>query len=99
KGSRASFFQLLKVAYQAIKAADPSAQVLIGSLNYNPTWLNDVFKADQADPDSAANQGFFDGLGLHSYGRSIGIYNMAVKAHQVMANFGYTGKVLIATEL
>ncbi len=98
-GSRADFYLLLKVAYQAIKAADPSAQVLIGSLNYNPTWLNDVFKADQADPDSAANQGFFDGLGLHSYGRSIGIYNMAVKAHQVMANFGYTGKVLIATEL
>ncbi|MGH2346312.1 MAG: endo-1,4-beta-xylanase, partial [Chloroflexota bacterium] len=98
-GSRADFYLLLKVAYQAIKAADPSAQVLIGSLNYNPTWLNDVFKADQADPDSAANQGFFDGLGLHSYGRSIGIYNMAVKAHQVLANFGYTGKVLIATEL
>jgi hypothetical protein len=98
-GSRATFYLLLKVAYEAVKAADPNAQVLIGSLNYNPTWLNDVFTADAADPTSAANQGYFDGLGLHSYGRSIGIYNMAVQAHQVLDHFGYTGKVLIATEL
>ncbi len=98
-GSRASFYLLLKVAYEAVKAADPIAQVLIGSLNYNPTWLNDVFTADAADPTSAANHGYFDGLGLHSYGRSIGIYNTAVQAHQVLDHFGYTGKVLIATEL
>ncbi|HXT35723.1 MAG TPA: hypothetical protein VN837_09115, partial [Chloroflexota bacterium] len=87
------------VAYQAIKAADPSAQVLIGSLNYNPTWLNDVFAADDADPDSVANHGYFDGLGLHSYGRSIGIYTMARQAEQVLTHYGMTNKLLVATEL
>ncbi len=98
-GSRAQFYLLLKVAYEAVKAADPNAKVLIGSLNYNPTWLNDVFTADAADPTSAANNGYFDALGLHSYGRSIGIYDTAVQAHQVLDHFGYTGKELIATEL
>lgn len=98
-GSRADYFQLLKVGYQAIKAADPAAQVITGSLNYNPTWLNDVFSADTADPEAAANGYFFDAVGLHSYGRSSGLYTMGQSARAVMSHFGFTGKAVIATEM
>ena len=78
-GSAADFFQLLKVAYQAIKAADPNAQVITGSLNYNPSWLSGVFAADLADPGSRVNNYYFDTVGLHSYGRAVAPYILGSK--------------------
>ena len=98
-GSRADFFQLLKVAYLAIKANDPNAQVITGSLNYNPTWLNDVFKADLADPDAPTNNYYFDAVGLHSYGRAVAIYDLARQTRGILGNFHIAGKAIMATEL
>ena len=98
-GSAADFFQLLKVAYQAIKAADPTAQVLTGSLNYNPSWLGKVFAADQADPGSLVNNYYFDAVGLHSYGRAVAPYTLGQQTQQVLAQYGISNKTIIATEL
>lgn len=98
-GSQTDFFQLLKVAYLAIKSADPNAQVITGSLNYNPTWLNSVFAADRADPQAAANNFYFDAVGIHSYGRAAGIYDLSHTAQTVLARAGIAGKPVIATEL
>ena len=98
-GSRAQFFQLLKVAYLAIKAADPNARVITGSLNYNPTWLNDVLKADIADPAAFANNYYFDAIGIHSYGRAIAPYNIGQTAHALLKQYSIPDKPVFATEL
>ena len=98
-GSRADFFQLLKVGYLAVKAADPAAQVITGSLNYNPSWLNEVFKADVADPDAQANNYYFDIVGIHSYGRATAPYGLGQSAHAILKNFGIPDRPVFATEL
>ncbi|MDB5059214.1 MAG: exported protein of unknown function, partial [Chloroflexi bacterium] len=98
-GSRADFFQLLKVGYQAVKAADPQAQVITGSLNYNPSWINDVLRADVADPDAQANNYYFDALGIHSYGRAIAPFTLGQAAHNALKQYGIPDKPVFATEL
>jgi hypothetical protein len=98
-GSRADYFQLLKVGYLAVKAADPAAQVITGSLNYNPSWLNEVFKADVADPDAVANNYYFDIVGIHSYGRAIAPYSLGESAHAILKNFGISDRPVFATEV
>jgi hypothetical protein len=98
-GSAADFFQLIKVAYQAIKAADPAAQVITGSLNYNPSWLGGVFTADRADPGAHVNNYYFDAVGLHSYGRAVAPYALGQQTQQLLSQYGISGKTIIATEL
>ncbi len=69
-GTPGDYAQLLAVAYQAVKRADPSAQVLFaglalnfGSANENPQF----FQQALSDPRFPAAQ-FFDVANFHSYG-------------------------------
>jgi cell division septation protein DedD len=59
-GSVAQYVSLLKVAYPAIKAADPSAQVVLGGPSENDTtWLAAAY--------AAGMQGSFDVMATHPY--------------------------------
>lgn len=72
QGSPQEYAQLLATAYTAIKSADPTAKVILGSLsnpqhsgtkaNSNPTFLDEIL-ADKVYP--AAN--YFDIIGIHFY--------------------------------
>ncbi len=68
-GSAAEFAQLVRVSYQAIKAADPSATVVLGGIlrGVNIGRTDAIFAAIAALPDAAANHYYFDVLGYHSY--------------------------------
>lgn len=63
-GSAAQYAELLAVSYKAIKAADPNATVLFGSLalsqDANPDFFADVF-FNPAKPQ-------FDAVGLYAFG-------------------------------
>ena len=69
QGTAAQYAQLLKVAYLAIKAANPDATVLFGGLAYwyNPNFYKQVLDAIAADPESASFHGYFDVMSLHLY--------------------------------
>ncbi len=69
QGTAAQYAQLLKVAYLAIKAANPDATVLFGGLAYwyNPDFYKQVLDAIAADPESASFHGYFDVMSLHLY--------------------------------
>ncbi len=72
QGSSQEYAQLLATAYNAIKRADPTAKVILGSLsnplhsgtksNSNPTFLDEIL-TDETYP--AAN--YFDIIGIHFY--------------------------------
>ncbi len=70
-GSMADYYQLLKVAYIAIKQVDPNAKIHLGGMTYwhDPSWLGRFLKVVAADPDAAANNYFFDVISLHIYFR------------------------------
>ena len=77
-GSAADYARLLKVGYQAAKAADPSATVLFGGLMYwaNPAFFEDVLAVLSEDPDAPANNYFFDVMSVHFYSRSSDAFDM-----------------------
>ena len=59
-GTAADYVALLEPCYTAVKAADPSALVVLGAPAYNDTdWLDDVFAAGAV--------GSFDVLATHPY--------------------------------
>jgi len=59
-GTPAAYVNLLKAAYQAIKAANPSATVIAGSVtNIDTNWINQFIQA--------GGLAYADGLSLHPY--------------------------------
>ncbi len=66
-GTSAQYAKLLSFAYKQVKAADPSATVLLGGLslggNANQTFLRDILE----DPDYPAWESF-EVMNFHSYG-------------------------------
>jgi hypothetical protein len=70
-GSTRDYYQLLKVAYQVIKQADPSATIHLGGLTYwhDPGYLRRFLQVVVADPEAAANNYYFDVISLHIYFR------------------------------
>ncbi len=68
-GTPADYARLLKVAYVAVKQADPNATIAFGGLAHfeKPDWLNDVLNVIAADPMSATYHGFMDAVASHNY--------------------------------
>ncbi|MBN2005124.1 MAG: cellulase family glycosylhydrolase [Anaerolineae bacterium] len=84
-GTPEQYAQMLKVGYQAIKAADPSATVLFGGLAYwgNPNFHNEVLIHLLAtDPQTLANNSYFDVMSLHLYSNAY--HNHTISA-QIMS--------------
>jgi hypothetical protein len=75
-GSLDDYVQLQKVAYQAIKAGNPSATVLpFGAAwwyDYGDT-ISQMLDKLAADPEAAANNYYFDVANLHLYSRAADI--------------------------
>jgi hypothetical protein len=77
-GSDADYARLLKVGYQATKAACPDCTVLFAGLHYwaDPTFFERVLDIVNNDPDAPANNTFFDVMSLHLYSRSSNAYDV-----------------------
>jgi hypothetical protein len=71
-GTEAEYAQLLKVGYQAVKAADPDATVLFAGLHYwaDPTYFERVLDILNDDPTAPDNDHFFDVMSVHLYSRA-----------------------------
>ncbi|HVC35525.1 MAG TPA: hypothetical protein VNL16_18605 [Chloroflexota bacterium] len=74
-----AYYQLVKTGYLAVKAADPSATVLLGGLAFpynNQDFFPQFLAQVTADPSAAANHGYFDVLPFHSYDRVMRTYQL-----------------------
>ena len=76
-GTSTDYTQLLKVGYQATKAACPDCTVLFGGLHYwiNPKYYRWVLNQINQDPTAPQNNYFFDVMSVHLYSRSSSIYD------------------------
>ncbi|MFN2285385.1 MAG: glycosyl hydrolase [Anaerolineae bacterium] len=77
-GSEGDYAQLLKVGYQATKAACPDCTVLFAGLYpwADLTFFERVLDIINDDPDAPANNDFFDVMSIHLYGRSDDAYSV-----------------------
>jgi hypothetical protein len=89
-----SYVALLRVAHHAIKAADPSATVLLAALT-NHSWddLRSIYKVH-------GSRGLFSDVAVDPYTRSArGVITILSYVRQVMNQYGDGRKPLIATEV
>jgi hypothetical protein len=95
-GGDAKYELLLKVGYQAAKAADPTVTVLFGGLWYwiDPTFFPRVLTIIARDPEARANNYFFDGVAYHPYTSVYNVPNFATLARSQMAAAGIPAKPL-----
>ncbi len=79
-GTPQQYYLLLKVAYQVVKFADPSATVIMGGQAYwpYPTWFDAFLDALLADDPGArrANNDYFDVVAGHWYSNPRHIWRM-----------------------
>ncbi len=88
-GTSAEYAQMLKVAYRAIRAACPDCTVLFGGIMYyeKPDFYRWVLNNLKNDPEGAANNYFFDAMGVHLYSRSSSIYDVVQVIRSGMREF------------
>ena len=77
-GTTRDYYQLVKVAYQVMKDADPEAVIHLGGMTYwhDPTYLRRFLQVVTADPTAADNNYYFDIITYHVYFRPETIYTI-----------------------
>lgn len=88
-GTSVDYAQLLKVGYQATKAACPDCTVLFGGLHFwaNPSFYRWVLNILNDDPTAPENNYFFDVMSLHTYSRSWDAYWLVETVREGMLDF------------
>ena len=86
-GSDADYAQLLKVGYQATKAACPDCTVLFAGLHYwaDRTFFERVLDVLNDDPEAPANNYFFDVMSVHLYSRASSVYDEVTEIRHRMS--------------
>jgi hypothetical protein len=99
-GTSTDYARLLKVGYQATKAACPDCKVLFGGLHYwaNQSYHRWVLSQLNADPDAVANNHFFDVMSIHLYSRSSSIYDEVDNIRSGMSTYGVGDHPIWLTE-
>jgi hypothetical protein len=99
-GTSTDYTQLLKVGYQATKAACPDCKVLFGGLHYwaNRDYYRWVLRQINQDPQAPQNNYFFDIMSVHLYSRSSTIYDEILNIRAGMTTYNVGGHPIWLTE-
>ena len=99
-GTSTEYAQLLKVGYQATKAACPDCTVLFGGLHYwaNTSYYRWVLNTINDDPAAPSSNYFFDVMSVHLYSRSASIYDEVNNIRSGMSDYNVGDHPLWLTE-
>jgi hypothetical protein len=88
-GTKADYYQLLKVAYKAIRSVDPSAPVLMAGLMYwgEPTFLEELLAMARQDPEGPGHNYFFDAVAWHVYSRPTDVYERVRRSRLLLQTY------------
>ncbi|HEY8743779.1 MAG TPA: hypothetical protein VIU62_11805, partial [Chloroflexota bacterium] len=94
-GDAPTYYQLLKVADQAIKSVQPGAKVVVAGTTFywdanagKPQFLAQVLDAAAADPAGPANGDFFDAVAAHVYTTASNAYWVPKTFSDLLAKHG-----------
>ena len=96
RGSKQDYARLLKVAYFAVKHADPGAEVIFGAManNYlDENYYRDVLQILSSDPQAQQYGYFHDIFATHNYYYPWGNLYQIERARNVMALYGINKRV------
>ncbi len=99
-GTSTDYTQLLKVGYQATKAACPDCKVLFGGLHYwaNRNYYRWVLRQINQDPEAPSNNYFFDIMSVHLYSRSSNTYDEIANIRSGMTTYNVGDHPIWLTE-
>jgi hypothetical protein len=99
-GTSTDYAQLLKVGYQATKAACPDCTVLFGGIFYwaNPNHYRWILNTLNQDPAAPQNNYFFDVMSVHLYHRSSDIYDKVNEIRSGMSVYNVADHPIWLTE-
>ena len=89
-GSVEDYYQMVKVAYQVMKATDPQAKIHIGGMTHwhDPGYLRRFLQVVVNDPEAAENNYFFDVITYHIYFRPETISSIVGNGFAVQQQLG-----------
>jgi hypothetical protein len=94
-GSFEDYYQLLKVSYQAIKANNPQAKVIMAGMAYwfdrgfdRPPYLASLLEVAGRDPSARANDWYFDIVAVHTYTNPLNSYTQPMIMRRIMEERG-----------
>jgi hypothetical protein len=101
-GTITDLYQLVKVASQAVKKANPDAKIVLPGMTYwwdkeggRPLYLERFLEVAAHDPTAAAHGDYFDIVDLHQYGNPLNTY-VATRVYQrALATYGLSRPIWI----
>lgn len=94
-GSITDLYQLVKVASEAVKKANPDARIALPGMTYwwdkdggRPLYLARFLEAAAQDPSAAAHGDYFDVVVLHQYTNPLNTYAAIKVLQRALAVFG-----------
>jgi hypothetical protein len=106
EGSLDDYFQMLKVAYLALKQGNTDAEVILAGTTYwhdvnagRRLYMDRLLERIQADPDAAKNDDYFNVLSLHIYFRTETVYDIVHAMRDLLDKYGLGDKRIWINEL
>jgi hypothetical protein len=94
-GSITDMYQLVKVASQAVKKANPDAKIALPGLTYwfdkqdnRPLYLARFMEAASKDPSAAEHGDYFDIVILHQYSNPLNVYVATQLLQRALTMYG-----------
>ena len=94
-GSEEEFWQLQKVAHQAVKRVNPEAKVLLPGFSYwhareadLEPYLERLLEVAEKDSSAKKNDWYFDGVPLHPYANPLNSYALPELYRRILADHG-----------
>jgi hypothetical protein len=101
-GGEDDYYQLLKVAYQAVKKANPNARIALGGMTYwydklnnRVPYLERLLYLMAKDPTAAKYNNYFDIVTIHQYSNPLNIYAATVKFRKILDIYGLRKQIWI----
>lgn len=101
-GSFEEYYELVKVAYQAAKAANPQSKVLLGGFAYwldqahgRPPYLASLLEVASRDRTARANGYYFDAVVVHTYANPLNSYAVPMLMRRILRDRGLEKPVWI----
>ncbi len=101
-GGVSDYAKLLKVGYQAAKAANPNVKVMTAGVTYwtdiygqRPQYFGRLLDELGKDPSAGANNWFFDVATLHLYTNPEGLFKVPNLFHGLMQSHGFDKPIWI----
>lgn len=89
------YYQLLKVAYLAVKRANPNARVALAGMTYwfdhmngRVPYLEQLLYLARLDPTAQAHNNYFDIVTLHQYSNPLNVYAATLTFQKILAQYG-----------